>query len=181
MIDLRATKLPDSISVDGVDYPVFTDYRVWIEFERGINRDGVYSTVIFADSVPEGNSWVKEAVAFLRSKNSTPSGSGSGERILDLMEDGEFVVSSFQTAYGIDLTDGSYMHWHRFKALLDGLPDYTKLSKIIGYRGWKKTSKKPDTVMADQKRAWKLPEITKADDVSKSIAEQLYELQMGGE
>lgn len=181
MIDLRATKLPDMIGVDGVYYPVYTDYRTWIEFERGINRDGVYSTCIFVDAIPEGSSWVQPALMFLRNPNSTPKATGSSERIYDFMEDGEFIVSSFQAAYGIDLTAGEYMHWHRFKALFDGLPDDTKMSKIISYRAYKKSSKKHDSLMGEYKQIWKLPEIGKDIDEARETAERLYELQTGGE
>lgn len=181
MIDLRATKLPDSIRVDGVTYPVYTDYRTWIEFERGIERDGMYSTVIFADAVPEGTSWIEQALEFLRNPNSTPKGHASSDRAIDYMEDGEFIVASFQQAYGIDLTAGEYMHWHRFKALLEGLPDETKMAKIIGYRTWKKSSKKPESLMSELKTAWKLPDVSRGTEEAERIAEQLYELQMGGE
>ena len=51
------------------------------------------------------------------------------------------------------------MHWHRFKALLSGLPDDTKMSKIIGYRTWTKhdSNRKHDDLMQEQRAVWTLP------------------------
>lgn len=51
----------------------------------------------------------------------------------DYAFDASFFVAAFQQAYGIDLTT-TRMHWFRFQALFHGLPETTKLSRILDIR-----------------------------------------------
>lgn len=55
----------------------------------------------------------------------------------DLDKDAEYIYSSFQQAYNINLyhEQGS-LHWLEFKALLSGLPSDTIMQRIIQIRLW---------------------------------------------
>jgi hypothetical protein len=83
---------------------------------------------------------------------------------VDYIEDGEYIVASFIQAYGIDLTEIDYMHWHKFKALFNSLPEDTQMAKIIGYRSYKKSDKDAGTIYMEQKRAWSLPSMKREDE-----------------
>ena len=48
--------------------------------------------------------------------------------------DWNYIATSFLEQYRIDLWDIKYLHWWKFKALLEGLSDNTKFSKIMEYR-----------------------------------------------
>lgn len=158
MIDLRKWALPNQISDGERWYEVDTSFRTWIEFERILREENVLWPGIFKDGIPEGMGWYDGALEFFESKNATPNfRTNSRFRTIDFIKDGDYIVASFQSAYGIDLTVGD-MHWHRFKALLIGLPDSAMLSKIIEYRAWTKSGKKYEDKMADLHRAWTLPE-----------------------
>lgn len=180
MIDLRNKELPHTIEHEGITYELNTDFRAWIEFDHYLRQPKpilVYD--IFNKSRPPGTGWAQAAIAFLESENVTPRNVGqtNHQKIIDLVLDGDYIVASFQSAYGIDLTSVEYMHWHRFKALLDGLPDDTKLSKIMGYRSWRKDSRSTDDIMREQNQRWRLPEDGEQEalDEARSIAERLYE------
>ena len=170
MIDLRNRKLPNSLVVNGEAFAIKTDFRVWIAWQHDLEtkKRAMYS--IFADRIPLDPSWVMEAVKFMQSPNSTPKAKkGSSARAYDFVEDGEYIVASFQQAYGIDLTDPDLeMHWHRFKALFSGLPSDTKMAQIIGYRTFDRTDakKKPETAYASLKDAWKLPRLDEEDVIA---------------
>lgn len=184
MIDLRTKKLPESIIVDSVEYPIHTDFRIWIEFERSLREDHIALFDIFDCTPPEGVRWVESAREFLASPNSTPRegyGPKSDERAFDFVQDGAYIVGAFQQAYGIDLTTAD-IHWHRFKALFDSLPDDTKLSTIMGHRTWQSSKKKPDEIHRECKRAWTLPDPDedKQLEAAKDAAAALYEM-LGGE
>lgn len=183
MIDLRETMLPNAIEVDGKPYFVDTDFRTWIKFGEDY-EDGVVPFYIFTKDVPEGN-YEPSALQFYANPNATPRNTHTSPyRLIDYVLDGEYIVASFQQAYGIDLTDPKLkMHWHRFKALLEGLPDDTKMSKIIGYRSWSNSKKSHETIMREQREMWRLPEKGEAENIAeaKSIAEILWERQNGGE
>lgn len=161
MIDLRIAGLPRAIRCGSLLVPVVTSFRAWIAFDHGLKEDGAASRCIFPDGKgPDGDSWVEGALRFLASPNSTPRDTERSDAVAyDLVEDGEYIVSSFMQAYGIDLTDPSLdMHWHLFKALFAGLPADTKMMRIIGWRTWRKDTRKNETVMAALKAAWRLPD-----------------------
>lgn len=163
MIDLRFAQLPSAIEVDGELFALKTDFRVWIEFLRGCEEDELASYCIFEDRVPPGDSWVGAAMEFANSENATPrGGSGGGqEHAFDFLLDGDYIVGSFQQAYGIDLTDPELrMHWHRFLALFRSLPEDTKMAEIMGYRCYSKAQakRKPEAKMEEAKRRWTLPQ-----------------------
>ena len=80
--------------------------------------------------------------------------------VLDVL-DGEYIVAGFQQAYGIDLTDPALeMHWHRFKALAQALPESTLMAQIVGWRTAKAPSRRadPEREAARMRRRWALPE-----------------------
>lgn len=162
MIDLRFRGLPSRIQWDGGSSPIKTDFRTWIEFERRLREEGTAWFGIFPGAVPDGTGWVLPAIEFLRAPEQTPRDTGhrSGSRSVDMVLDGSYIAASFQQAYGIDLTDKDLdLHWHRFKALLDGLPDDTKLSRIVSYRTWdpRESKRKYEDSMREMKAAWALP------------------------
>lgn len=166
MIDLRFRELPHSIESDGITYELDTDFRTWIAFEHDMLHNGFAPNYIFKGDLPLTANALDAVMEFYESPNETPSkGEPSDARALDLVSDGDYVVAAFQQAYGIDLTSVEYMHWHRFKALLNGLPEDTMLARIITYRTWKKRpeNEKHDDVMAKQKRRWQLPPLNKEE------------------
>ena len=59
------------------------------------------------------------------------------KKLIDIEKDAEFIYSSFRQAYRIDLFDEQgKMHWHKFQALLNGLPENTIFKRIIQIRAW---------------------------------------------
>ena len=61
------------------------------------------------------------------------SGRRSVSRAYDFGQDAPLIVAAFQQAYHIDLLT-TEMHWWRFRALFDGLPDSCRLCRIMEYR-----------------------------------------------
>ena len=48
--------------------------------------------------------------------------------------DAEYIYSAFLQQYKIDLNSIQYMHWWKFKALMENLNEDTQFVKIMGYR-----------------------------------------------
>jgi hypothetical protein len=48
--------------------------------------------------------------------------------------DAEYIYSAFLQQYKIDLNNIQYMHWWKFKALMENLNEDTQFVKIMGYR-----------------------------------------------
>ena len=82
------------------------------------------------------------------------------ELALDYIIDGPLIAAAFQQVYRIDLTDpATRIHWWRFAALLQGLPEGCQLAQIVGYRtadlsGMKGAQRQ---FHADMKRRFALP------------------------
>ncbi len=175
MIDL-STALPNTITVGGKAYLVKTDFREWLKFSKIIeNQNVILADVLFLfeDEIPQLD-FSQELVDFFTNPNSTPNyTSGANERILDYLEDGEFIYASFMADYGIDLCDPNLnLHWHQFKALLIGLTDESRLKQIMAMRSYNPSDakKKPEDIAKQNKRAWALPN-NKNKEMLKEIQE----------
>ena len=169
-VDLRRPRLPRDIWC-GERYgrrEVETGFRTWVAFEAGL-REGVASFAIFRHGFrPSGAEWVAGAREFLSPPCACPHDvPDRGDRLLDLVLDGDYVVAAYQQAYGIDLTDpGLDMHWHRFLALLRGLPGDTVLAEAMRMRGWREDRRSPSTVSGELRRQWSLPARQDAEALS---------------
>lgn len=145
MLDITKKSLPDTIKVRGEDFLIKTDFRTWIRFSMEFKqwiRNGMQENLdikyLFKDHIPifEKQSEYDDIMNFAFPKNVVPhSGRSSGEDVLYYQYDGDYIYSAFMQAYGIDLMEQD-MHWHKFLALMNGLPDNTKLSQIMGYRAY---------------------------------------------
>lgn len=167
MIDLRTQELPSRLEWEGGSAVIDTSFRTWIEFDRMIREERIVWGGIFTDGVPSGDGWVEAAIKFWKSESTTPRQTRPQPNVLmvDFVQDGDHIVASFQQAYGIDLTVED-MHWHRFKALFNGLPDSTKMAKIMGYRDYNEqdAKRKYEDAMKEQRAAWSLPQPELEDD-----------------
>lgn len=160
MIDLRVKELPSRLEWDGGSCVINTDFRVWIEFGEWLKKRKMYLGIFPHRIQPKGTDWQAAALRFFQCPNEVPRATRTSHiRSLDYIIDGSFIVASFQQAYGIDLTSCD-MHWHRFCALMDGLPDDTKMSKIIGYRTYNPSDekRKHSDLMREQQMRWALPQ-----------------------
>lgn len=75
---------------------------------------------------------------FYRAGRKAPSGDtppGRAELAIDYIIDGPMIAAAFEAAYGLDLTSpATRIHWWRFQALLQGLPDECRFCKVVGWR-----------------------------------------------
>ena len=169
MIDLRYRYLPNALEVDGVEYPIHTDFRVWIAWIMEAETQRTASIAIFSEEVPDGMEWVEVAQQFASNPDQTPTGKGARDRAYDFLEDGGRIVSGFMKDYGINLTDPDLeMHWHLFLELFRGLSDDTVMVRAMGYRTYSDSDgkQKYETKMKQAKKAWRLPERVTVDDVA---------------
>lgn len=75
---------------------------------------------------------------FYRAGRKAPSGDappGRAELAYDYILDGPLIAAAFQQVYSIDLTDpATRIHWWRFLALMQGLPEGCVFSRVVGWR-----------------------------------------------
>lgn len=169
MIDLRERELPDFIEYGDERYYLNTDFRVWIAFDHNLQHHGIADACVFKDRIPTDRGAYEPLKEFYHSPNVTPRRSSSSERAVDFVWDGDYIVASFMQAYGIDLTTIEYMHWHVFKALLYGLPESTIMAQIMAYRTYRKSGKKYEDAMSEQKTKWALPTLDEIQEREKLL------------
>ncbi len=56
------------------------------------------------------------------------------ERAYDFTQDAMCIYASFLQAYAVDLTSPNYLHWWKFCAMLENLPQTTPLAQRMAYR-----------------------------------------------
>lgn len=67
--------------------------------------------------------------------NPMPQPKRDGEQLVSFLFDAKYIYAAFMQAYGIDLIEqqGS-LHWSKFSALINALPDNTLMRQIIDIR-----------------------------------------------
>lgn len=78
----------------------------------------------------------KQSIEFDRKGNPLPV-QKEQKQVIDFEKDTDYIFASFQQAYNINLyKEQGKLHWHEFKALLNGLPSDTMMQRIIQIRLW---------------------------------------------
>jgi hypothetical protein len=157
MIDLTKKSLPNTVRVNGRDFSIYTDYRVWMRFENDVKHmNGLIDIAyLFKNDMPIECD-VRELFTFSRPESELPRQTGkSSVNVLDYEIDSDYIYAAFLEQYGIDLVDVEQLHWHKFLALLRGL-NGTKLNEIMGYRCYEKDDKPYEEKMNECRFAWEI-------------------------
>lgn len=172
MIELKKSRLPESVEVDGSLYTIQTSFKYFLRFiELLANKDIKPQDFdfMYKNKKPQDReSGLIALVQFCNPPQNLPHTDkleGSSEKAVDYTIDADYIFAAFMERYGIDLVE-SDMHWYKFQALFKGLHD-TKLNEIIGYRLWENTSGKRDAYtrqMEKLKLAWELPQESDEED-----------------
>ena len=144
--DRLPTKVPHFI------YPLRDpDYRHMVRFEAAILRaktekdaGQAVQTALAAvfgplgQCPPDAQKAFDALLWFYRAGRKEPSGGpppGPAQLAFDYIIDGPLIAAAFEAAYGLDLTDpATQIHWWRFQALLQGLPDECRFCRVVGWR-----------------------------------------------
>lgn len=132
---------PCEIEVNGVKYPVNTDFRLMMRFELASqkkDRDALIKIIseFYSGNMPDDpDAAVDGIISFYLcgEKKDTAGGSGNNRRCYAFDEDSRYICAAFRQQYGIDL-NSARMHWWEFSSLFAGLTDMTEFVKIMQYR-----------------------------------------------
>lgn len=133
---------PDTITVNGQEYPIDTDFRVWTDFQSILTgdkreREKAECLAGFIDrmGLPPSQKALEAMLTFYTAESRERAVASQKARPMafDFQQDSEYIYAAFMGAYGIDLTT-AVLHWWRFKALFKALPDDCELCRIMRYR-----------------------------------------------
>ena len=134
--------LPQSVFVEGKDYKINTDFKIWTEICDFMESDATYEEKILKllcygyskELPPHLDSAVFALFDFMAlGKKGRGSYVGPSERVIDFSQDEGLIYAAFFEQYAIDLYCEN-LHWWSFMHLLNGLSEDTAFMKIVGYR-----------------------------------------------
>lgn len=151
MINALYEPFPEEIEVDGIAYPIITDFREWFRFadmladEELAKEEKLYLMTQWLPEAPEEitSELVNAVFGFYRANALKPDSLETDEEeteqpkrppVFDWKYDAAFIIGDFRRYYGIDLLSIEYMHWWEFRCLFDALPDDSQCRKRIDIR-----------------------------------------------
>lgn len=138
--------LPKTVEIDGQIYAINSNFRTSLLFtmlmeDSELTKEQVfyqalelYYPVIPANATKAINKILDFFTCGKNMNGGKVESNKPRRKVLDYEKDSSYIYSAFMSQYGIDLQDIDYMHWWKFKALLDNLNDDNKLCEIIKYR-----------------------------------------------
>ena len=148
--------LPTAVSVHGETYEVLTDFRDWIRFSDLVSdsqiddseKIGIMSEWYVCGCPGAAKDMIDGLIKFFSSdgEDSDQEDTEAGEtdspaeeaksmrQLYSYSEDAAYIICGFLECYGIDLLEIPYMHWWKFKALLNAMSEETEFKKRIQYR-----------------------------------------------
>lgn len=152
MINALYEPFPESIKVDGIEYPIITDFREWFRFadmaEDGelSKRDKLLLMVQWLLKPPESitdelifailDFYKAQALEKDLPEYSDADGDDTPHPSLPVLNwkiDAPYIIGDFLRYYGIDLLTAE-MHWWRFRLLFSALPAESQIMTRVGYR-----------------------------------------------
>lgn len=130
---------PESLFIDGVKYPIDTDFRRWIEFQTIMTKDNsndekTADLIDFIESLglPFSEGTLPAIIDFFSGGEKRKT-NDSQKKAYDFELDSGLIFSAFMTQYAMDLTT-EHIHWWKFKAMFSSLSEEHIISKIMWAR-----------------------------------------------
>lgn len=182
--------LPEVLVIDGKEYPIITDFREWLRFSDMLKSDIPQNYKLefledmFLEDMPpiyslEDMDLVMKAITDFLSLSALefPVRQQEEESIevfedegvkkaIYYEQDAPYIISAFQREYQMDLLSVEYLHWWKFRMLLDGLSEESQIKKRIYWRtcNVSKMEKKERMEILRIRRKITIPEEEYVDD-----------------
>lgn len=146
MYNLLLDKLPQ-YTPSGLK--IRTDFRESIKFELLMqdnnitenDKIGLALNLYYKEEIEDIEQALKDIIWFYgcninkgNKNESKKNDSRETKQIYSYEFDDKYIYSAFKEQYNLDLNSIKYLHWWKFKALMDSLNDNTQFVKIMGYR-----------------------------------------------
>lgn len=190
-----ASSLPTTVDVDGVAVDINMGHRAGVEFTSVLEDSSLSDEDKLSQALDiyykgrdvsrhDTTALIKAALTFYSYDPSEhygktkaalrkgKSNSRKGKQLISYIKDDALIYAAFLQQYGIDLAD-SELHWHKFRALIDGLTEDTQLVKVMRYR-----SVKLGDVSTEERKFYRdMQDFYSLEQISDAEAEQLSALE----
>ena len=153
MVNILIDRLPETVEIGDMEYPIRTDFRVSILFELLMQDDTVPDSEktmqairLYYPEPPEDTIGALDKLIWFygcgrdkekgeKQENHCEEDENWKEELVYSFEyDDRYIYAAFMSEYGIDLQDVQHLHWWKFRALFVALKEDCELKKIMGYR-----------------------------------------------
>lgn len=184
MINPITQRLPDFIEIDGKRIKIHTDFRVWIRASLLLYDNTEFETKLveliklcYIEIPPTLKGGIEGILLFLSGgeKKTAKENGGHKKALFDFDADAGLIYASFLKEYGIDLSECN-MHWYKFLALLNALPQECEFLRIVSYRGTdlsKIKDKEQRAFIRRMKTRYALPDKRSEDEKERDIVTEL--------
>lgn len=134
---------PKEIYVDSLKYKINYDFRYGLLFEELMNDKTISDSEKFTLAIKLylDNQYVEnyeEAITqifnfYLCGEKPRKTKKKKENPVFSYEEDAGLIFAAFKEVYNIDLVEDK-IHWWKFRALFDALPDTCQFRKVVGYR-----------------------------------------------
>lgn len=167
-MNLLIDKLPETVEIDGLKYPIHTDFRISILFEQLLADTELtepeklmQALQLYYPLLPANiPTAIDQMLWFYRcgKEQKAAEDEKPSAAVFDYDVDDQYIYAAYLDQYGIDLQDVK-LHWWKFKALFAGLREDNKLCKIMSYRAMDIPGDMPKAQKEFYKKMKKLYEI----------------------
>lgn len=150
--------LPETLKINGKEYPIITDFREWIRFSDMLKSDLQpqykleFLAEMFLEDTPdlyteEGVEEVMDSITSFLSLEALEFPNQYSDELEEVEykdatekkaiyyeQDAPYIISAFRREYQVNLLSVPYMHWWEFRMLLDGLSEESQIKKRIYWR-----------------------------------------------
>ncbi len=145
MRSILTDPLPAAVEVFGRQYPIETDFRVWLRFDAALSDRSLSATektvALFEpykeELPPHFDVAAKALLEFYAGYTAADKKAGAEtpekKAIYSFLHDAPYIYAAFLRQYGIDLTKAA-LHWLQFRALFAALGEDEPFVKIMEYR-----------------------------------------------
>lgn len=190
-MSIISSPLPEFVEAEGLQYPIYTDFRVWLEYSRLLQADmplkeklGRIFLACYINKLPSDAETAIKALAGFYTCNSTgqkraaSGGAKKTARYFDFEEDAGYIFAAFMSEYGINLQTAR-LHWWEFISLFSALGEGCLFSKIVSYRmanPEKIKNEEQKKFIRKMQRIYRLPDRRPAEEKEAEFAGTLWNL-----
>ena len=182
-MNILVDRLPETVEIGGAEYRINPGFRTSILFEMLVRdkkipdqvKVGVMLRQYYPVLPPDEDAAIQKILWFFNcgkekkredTRNKTVKAFRHEKALYSFRQDAPMIYAAFLSEYGIDLQEVEDLHWWKFCALFDALPDDTKIKQVMRIRGMDTSGLKKKEIkrLNDLKRHYSLEDEETVDN-----------------
>ena len=141
--------LPNSVSINGIEYRIRTDFRVILEIFvmlddpdlKDADKTEALLRMFYVERPPDAEEAVRAFTDFVDPRHGSQDKKSSG-RLLDWQQDFDLMVAPINHILGFECRAAEYLHWRTFLSAYLEIPPESVFARVLRIREKLRTGKK---------------------------------------